>query len=111
MFRRARWLGLGLVAGLGASKWVERKIRRRLSHYLPAGGLPAKVGTELAARARQAASSTARELREAVGQARTGYEEREVELRRQLRLGGPAAEAHAPSEEGVHLPSLRSRSR
>jgi hypothetical protein len=100
MSHRARWLGVGLVAGFGASKWVERKIRRRLSRYLPANGFPAMVGTELAVRAREAASSTARELREAVTEARAGMEEREAELRSQLGLGRPVARPPWPRGSG-----------
>ena len=40
MFKRVTWLGAGLVTGFAASKWVERKARRRLARYLPARQLP-----------------------------------------------------------------------
>ncbi|MGC8626802.1 MAG: hypothetical protein ACP5VR_04450 [Acidimicrobiales bacterium] len=87
MFRRAKWLGIGLVVGAGASKWAERKVRNRIERYFPAS----RLGARVADRAREIASSKAQELREAVEVARTGMEEAEAELRARLagRSGAP----------------------
>jgi len=80
MFRRVKWLGIGLVVGAGASKWAERKIRDRIARYFPAS----RLGARMADRAREIATGTAQELREAVAVARTGMEETETELRARL---------------------------
>ena len=84
MLGRATWLGVGLVAGFGASKWVERKVRRRLRRYLPAGSLPMKVSTEVAGKARELAAGKLADVRGAVKQGRAGMVEKEAELRGQL---------------------------
>ena len=95
MFRRATWLGVGLVVGVGASKWVEHQARRRLARYLPVNNLPRRLGTELAGKARDLAEGKVADLRTAVEGGRSAMAERESELRRQLRFseqvnGGPA---------------------
>ena len=89
MFRRLTWLGIGLVTGLGASRWVERKVRKQLAHYLPVGQLPIKAGAQLADRAREKASSRILDLRSAVDGGRDAMAARESELRRQLGLEEP----------------------
>jgi hypothetical protein len=86
MFGRATWLGVGLVAGLGTSKWVERRMRRRLARYLPASQLPLRAGTEVADRARALAVGKVADLRSAIEEGRSAMAAREVELRRQLHL-------------------------
>jgi hypothetical protein len=87
MFKRVTWLGAGLATGFVASKWVERKARRRLARYLPARQLPLKAGAEIADRARGLAVATIADLRSAVEEGRSTMVERETELRRQLKLG------------------------
>lgn len=93
MSRRLTWLGIGLVAGFGASKWVEHKARKHLARYLPVGRLPLKAGTEMADRARELAAGKIVDLRSAVEGGRSAMAAKESELRRQLRLpdpGGPS---------------------
>jgi hypothetical protein len=86
MFRRLTWLGVGLVAGAAASKWVEIKARRRLARYIPAGSSALKAAPEVADRAREVAAERVADLRSAVEGGRDAMVVRESELRRQLRL-------------------------
>ncbi len=90
MFKRVTWLGAGLVTGFAASKWVERKARRRLARYLPARQLPLKAGAEIADKARDLAVSTIADLRSAIDEGRSTMAAREAELRRQWTLGEPS---------------------
>ena len=96
MFKRVTWLGAGLVTGFVASKWVERKARRRLARYFPARYLPARqasaplplsAGAELADKARELAVAKIADLRTAVDEGRNTMVAREAELRRQWRAG------------------------
>ena len=84
MLSRLKWLGIGLAAGFGTSKWIERRLRRQVERYLPANQL--KAGAEIALRARDAATGTLADLRKAVQGGRSAMVNREAELRRQLRL-------------------------
>ncbi len=113
MPRRLTWLGVGLVAGAGASKWVERKVRQRVRRYLPAAGLlaslpgrvaslPGRVASlpgRVAGSARSAAARAGQGLKEAAQEARVGMVEKEAQLRAQLwgrpQGPGPAAEGGA----------------
>jgi hypothetical protein len=102
MFKRVTWLSVGLVAGFGASKWVERKARRRLARYLPAGQFQA--GLEAADKAREAAVAKVADLRHAVEGGRTAMASREAELRRQLRLAPARPDAfEGPGASVVQL--------
>ena len=83
MFKRVTWLGAGLVTGLVASKWVERKARRRLARYLPARQLPLRAGADIADKARGLAVAKIADLRSAVEEGRSTMVAREAELRRQ----------------------------
>jgi hypothetical protein len=84
MFKRATWMGVGLVAGFGASKWVERKARRRLARYLPGGRLTLDAGLQVRDRARQLTSGKLADLRYAVAEGRGAMAARQDELRREL---------------------------
>jgi hypothetical protein len=105
MLSRARWLVVGLVAGFGASKWLERKLRRSVARYLPSGQL--KAGAELVGRAHEIASEGLADLRSAVAEAHVGMSQRESELRSKLRSRGWSSDERAPSieTEPVRLPS------
>jgi hypothetical protein len=87
MFKRVTWVGAGLVTGFVASKWVERKARRRLARYLPARGLPVRAGAEIAGKARELAVAKMTDLRSAVDEGRSTMVAREAELRQQFKLG------------------------
>lgn len=84
MFKRVTWIGMGLVAGLGASKWVERKARRSLSRVLPLQRLPVRAGAVLVERARKGARGRAYAARGALEVGRAAMEARQGELREQL---------------------------
>ncbi|MGH9106501.1 MAG: hypothetical protein ACRDZX_11840 [Acidimicrobiales bacterium] len=88
MLKRATWTGLGLVIGLGASKWLEHKARRHLARYLPLGRLPLRAGASAPASAREAANGALGDVRYALEEGRRAMADREDELRRQLGLGG-----------------------
>jgi hypothetical protein len=90
MFKRLTWLGVGVVAGFGASKWVERKARQQLARYLPVSQLPFRAGSEIADRARDRAAGKIVDLRSAVEGGRNAMAAKEVELRRQLGLAETA---------------------
>lgn len=84
MFKRATWLGVGLVAGMGASKWAERAARRRLARYLPANQL--RAGAAVAGRAREAASGGWVSIAQAVEEGKQAMAAKEGELRRKVHL-------------------------
>lgn len=104
MFKRLTWMGVGLVAGFGASKWVEHKARQRLARYIPGGRLTLEAGAELRDRARQAATGTLADLRSAVAEGRDAMAVRQAELRHQLRLvgTGPGRGGEEPKALAVH---------
>ena len=102
MFKRVTWMGAGLVTGLVASKWVERKARRRLARYFPSSHFPSRhlsagppaldAGAELAAKARELAVAKMADLRAAVDEGRSTMVARETELRRQWKLDEPGGQ-------------------
>jgi len=103
MFRRLTWLGVGVMAGFGASKWVERKARQQLARYLPVSQLPRRAGSEIADRARDSAAGKIVDLRIAVEGGRNAMAAKEAELRRQLGLAetsGPDGPTHGRDHEG-----------
>ena len=101
MFKRLTWLGVGLVAGAAASKWVEIKARRRLARYFPAGSSALKAAPDVASRARDVAVDRAADLRYALEGGRSAMALRESELRRQLGLPEPGERsAGSPSGPG-----------
>jgi len=103
MFRRLTWLGVGLVAGFGASKWVERKARQQLARYFPVRQMPLRAGAEIADRARDKAAGRIVDLRLAVEGGRNAMAAKESELRRQLGLAETARPdrlTQGPDQEG-----------
>lgn len=95
MFKRLTWLSVGLVAGFGASKWVERKARRHLARYLPAAQLGA--GLEAAGKAREVAANKVSDIRSALEGGRDAMAAREAELRRRFQQG-PARPEPVPAD-------------
>ncbi|HYA45437.1 MAG TPA: hypothetical protein VED59_07505 [Acidimicrobiales bacterium] len=71
--RRATWLGIGLITGAAASKWVECKARRRL-----------KAGTRIAGRAKSVAAGKLEDVRSALEEGYRGMSQKEGELRGRL---------------------------
>jgi len=109
MLKRVTWLSVGFVAGAGASKWLERKARRRLARYLPGGRVSLEAGAEMKDRAVRAARGTFSDVRQAVDEGRLAMVDRESTLRRQLRLVPPAADAPAPGDDGRPPPGIGRR--
>ena len=99
MFKRATWTAVGLLAGLGTSKWVERKARRKLARYLPVHQLPLELGAEAVSRAAAAAAERLDDLRLAVEEGRTEMAAREQELRARLHLAGTQPPARASGRQ------------
>ena len=79
LFKRVRWIVMGMGMGATGSVWVRRRLRRFLRSYTP----PA-VATRAAASAKDEFKAAWQEGREAMRQ-------REAELR------GDAARRHPPS--------------
>jgi hypothetical protein len=110
MFKRVTWMGAGLVTGLVASKWVERKARRRLARYFPSRHLPSRylpsgqplnAGAELADKARELAVAKIADLRTAVDEGRSTMVAREAELRRQWKLAEPGEQRYGGKADGA----------
>ena len=110
MFKRLTWMGAGLVTGFVASKWVERKARRRLARYFPSRHLPSRylpsgqplnAGAELAAKARELAVAKIAALRPAGGEGRSTMVAREAELRRQWKLAEPGEQRYGGKADGA----------
>ncbi len=72
MLRRVRWLGAGLVLGVGGSLWAERKVKAVSARYRPSG-----LATTAASRARDVPS----DVRAALREGREAMRQRESELR------------------------------
>jgi len=100
MFKRLTWMGAGLVTGFVASKWVERKARRRLARYFPSGQ-PLNAGAELADKARELAVAKIADLRTAVDEGRSTMVAREAELRRQWKLAEPGEQRYGGKADGA----------
>jgi hypothetical protein len=96
MFKRIRWIGVGALAGVGASVWTQRKARVVAARYRPAGLAGAAAG-----RAREWPNR----VRAAVVEGRQVMHEREAELRGRL---GPL-EPVEPTEPSRRPERLRPR--
>jgi hypothetical protein len=69
VFKRIRWMTMGMGLGFTASVWVKHRLRRFLREHAPP-----EVASRAAAHARQ-------EWRAALHEGRTAMREREAELR------------------------------
>ena len=109
MFKRVRWMGMGAVAGVGASAWAQRRLRRTLEEHPSI-----RTGADVVSTARR----LGRELSAAVADGRQAMAEREAALRAGIdaRLGADAAgradpaggvPAHEGAAPGVARPALR----
>lgn len=72
MFKRIRWMTMGMGLGATASVWAKRRVRRLLIEHAP---------PEVAVRKAQQAR---RELRAAVVEGREAMRQREAELRAEV---------------------------
>jgi hypothetical protein len=75
MFKRARWVSIGFVLGVGSSYAVARRARQVVQRYTP----PA-----LADRVTQSAGSLQRDVRAAVRTGRGAMRDREADLRAEV---------------------------
>jgi hypothetical protein len=91
MFKRVRWLGMGAVAGVGASAWAQRRLRRTLDQHPSI-----RTGAGLLAGARR----VGRDVGAAVADGRQAMNQREAVLRADLdrRRGQP--DGASPSSPG-----------
>jgi hypothetical protein len=79
MTRRLMWLGMGAVAGSGATVWARHRIER-----LSARLKPAQMAGGVVTLMDQGARSTADRVRQSVATGRTAARHRETELRDDL---------------------------
>lgn len=113
MTRRLMWMGVGAVAGGGATVWVRRRLDR-LSRRMR----PAQIAGGVATLMDQGARTTAGRVRQSVDTGRRATRRREHELRRDLEgrehqavaigsLVGPSGTA--PAVADGHRRSARDR--
>lgn len=111
MLKRLTWASVGLVTGLGASKWLEHQARKRLRRYLrdhPGPRYAVAAGGEL----RVAASEARSALVHATEEGRRAMEAREQQLRAQLGLPGASRPAiGSPSQEAAQEAATQTRLR
>lgn len=84
MFKRARWMGMGFAAGVGATVWANVKLREQAARYTPSA-----IGEEAARRARNLGG----DLRDALADGRRAMADREAQLRETRLLPAPPAPA------------------
>jgi hypothetical protein len=83
MFKRARWTSVGFAAGVGASVWTSRRVRRAAQRLVP-GTLAGDVRDRVA----ESAQGAGRRVREAWQDGRDAMAVREAELRDRLEARG-----------------------
>jgi hypothetical protein len=79
VFKRARWIVMGMGFGASASVWAQRRLKRWLRSYTPP-----EVAARAAQRTTQAAGRTAGEVRTALAEGRQAMRQREAELRAEV---------------------------
>ena len=79
MFKRARWIVMGMGFGASASVWAQRRLKRWMRQYTPP-----EVAARAAQRTTQAAGRTAGEVRTALAEGRQAMRQREAELRAEV---------------------------
>jgi hypothetical protein len=72
MLKRARWIGVGVAVGVGASVWTQKKVKAVTDRYRPGG---------LAEGAANRVKGIPGEVRAALSEGRAAMREREAELR------------------------------
>ena len=88
MPRRTFWFTAGATAGFSGALWARRRVLRTVQRYTPE-----QVRADVADSVRRLGS----DLRAAVTEGRSAMADREVELRSELRPGGPPAAAEVPA--------------
>ena len=77
MFKRLRWIVMGMGVGASASVWAQRRLKLWMKSYTP---------PEVAARAAKRGTEAAGEVRTALAEGRQAMRQREAELRYQVDL-------------------------
>jgi len=78
--RRLMWLGVGAVAGSGATVWARRRVDRLARRMQQ----PGQLGGELVSLVDQGARSTAGHVRQSIDTGRSAARRRSRELHREL---------------------------
>lgn len=86
MFKRVRWIGLGMAAGAAASVWSQRKAKDLAARYRPAG----------------VAGAAFERARAAVEEGRRTMRQREAELRAGMPASHPAASTGRQANPSVN---------
>ncbi len=94
MFKRLRWMGMGAVAGVGASAWAQRRVRQTMQQHPSI-----RTGADLASAARR----VGREVGAAVAEGRRAMTGREAALRAELDARAPAAHRSAGGPGGARF--------
>ena len=81
MFKRLRWIVMGMGVGATSSVWVQRKVKLWMKSHTPP-----EVAVRAARRGTEAAGRTAGEVRIALAEGRQAMRQREAELRYQVDL-------------------------
>ena len=79
MTRRLVWLGVGAVAGSGATVWARRRVER-LAQRVQSG----QIAGDVVSLVDQGARSTAGHVRRSIDTGRSAARQRQSELQRQL---------------------------
>jgi len=79
VFKRVRWIVMGMGFGASASVWAQRRFKRWMRSYTPP-----EVAARAAQRTTQAAGRTAGEVRTALAEGRQAMRQREAELRAEV---------------------------
>jgi hypothetical protein len=87
MFKRMRWMAMGMGVGV----WAQRKAKRWMKSYTPP-----EVAARAARRSTEAAGRRAGELRGVFAEGRQAMRQREEELRQQVDLRQEADDHHYP---------------
>ncbi|HKY14852.1 MAG TPA: hypothetical protein VJM33_07985 [Microthrixaceae bacterium] len=75
MFKRIKWFGVGVAAGVGGTVWAHRKVREQMDKARP---------RQLVSTATGVAGRVGDVVRDAVAEGRAGARERENELRSRI---------------------------
>jgi hypothetical protein len=79
VFKRARWIVMGMGFGASASVWAQRRLKQWVRSHTPP-----EVAARAAQRTSQAAGRTAGEVRTALSEGRQAMRQREAELRAEV---------------------------
>ena len=100
MIKRPFWLLTGVALGVGGTIWVERQVREAVQRLEPDN-----LAREVVERTRDGARRVGGRVLDAVETGRAASEQRERELRREMRLGPRLREVRARDARHRRSPS------